>query len=246
MDIHIETGQPVGSRSITVLFQDLYRNSYSSATVRNEMGSLEEQGYLTHPHTSAGRVPTDQGYRYYVEFGLRRETLPGNFLRDLSDDLKKVTREQESFAETASQALSNYAQEAGVMLIPVLRQTRGGDASHARMIVSGASRLLEKPEFHNLEKIRDLFRAFEDKEEMIECLTHETSTTRKVHVTIGRENRPEAFRDCAVISADFSLEDGRTGVVAVIGPRRMRYARTITVVERMRDLIEDIWETTER
>jgi heat-inducible transcriptional repressor len=60
---HIETGQPVGSAHVS----EAAKLTVSSATVRNEMSALERDGYLTHPHTSAGRVPTDRGYRYYVD-----------------------------------------------------------------------------------------------------------------------------------------------------------------------------------
>ncbi|MBI4711029.1 MAG: hypothetical protein HY767_00985, partial [Candidatus Omnitrophica bacterium] len=63
IETHIETTQPVGSRSIA----EKYAISFSPATIRHEMGALEEMGYLTHPHTSSGRLPTDHGYRYYLD-----------------------------------------------------------------------------------------------------------------------------------------------------------------------------------
>ena len=59
---YLETGEPVGSRTISK-YTDL---NLSSATIRNEMADLEEMGFLTHPHTSAGRIPSDKGYRLYV------------------------------------------------------------------------------------------------------------------------------------------------------------------------------------
>ena len=60
---YLETGEPVGSRTISKL-SDL---NLSSATIRNEMADLEELGYIVQPHTSAGRIPTDKGYRFYVD-----------------------------------------------------------------------------------------------------------------------------------------------------------------------------------
>src|SRR6266496_4133315 len=59
----IQTAEPVGSKALA----ERYSLGISSATIRNELATLEEQGFLSHPHTSAGRVPTDQGYRYYVD-----------------------------------------------------------------------------------------------------------------------------------------------------------------------------------
>ena len=60
---YLETGEPVGSRTISK-FSDL---KLSSATIRNEMSDLEEMGYIIQPHTSAGRIPSDKGYRFYVD-----------------------------------------------------------------------------------------------------------------------------------------------------------------------------------
>src|SRR6266545_4329964 len=74
---HIRTAEPVGSGAVA----SRYRLGVSSATIRNEMSRLEELGYLRQPHTSAGRVPTDSGYRYYVD------TLPGR------SDLREAQRQ---------------------------------------------------------------------------------------------------------------------------------------------------------
>jgi len=71
VDAHIQYAQPVGSRLLTERFD----MGYSPATVRHEMGYLEEMGYLTHPHTSSGRVPTDLGFRYYVDHSLFEEAV---------------------------------------------------------------------------------------------------------------------------------------------------------------------------
>src|SRR5919106_3705662 len=78
---HVDTGQPVGSKTLVVRTG----MTVSSSTVRNELAALEELGLLTHPHTSAGRVPTDEGYRFYAE-GLigELEPRPGAFGLQLS------------------------------------------------------------------------------------------------------------------------------------------------------------------
>ena len=69
---YVDRGLPVGSKAFVAGFG----LEISPATIRNEMAALEEMGYLTHPHTSAGRVPTEQGYRYFVEYLLRETELP--------------------------------------------------------------------------------------------------------------------------------------------------------------------------
>src|SRR5262247_4151136 len=69
---YVQTGEPVGSERL----YKTYRLGVSAATIRNILSELEEEGYLTHPHTSAGRVPTDIGYRFYVNTLLERRKLP--------------------------------------------------------------------------------------------------------------------------------------------------------------------------
>ena len=67
---YLDTGEPVGSRTIS-RYTDL---NLSSATIRNEMSDLEEMGYITQPHTSAGRIPTDKAYRFYVDRLVQEKT----------------------------------------------------------------------------------------------------------------------------------------------------------------------------
>src|SRR3954469_16473920 len=72
---HLVTGEPVGSRTISDRFAN--RSGWSSATIRNVMAELEESGLVEQPHTSAGRTPTDKGYRYYVDNMLDHAELSG-------------------------------------------------------------------------------------------------------------------------------------------------------------------------
>jgi heat-inducible transcriptional repressor len=117
VDNYIRDGQPVGSRALS-------RDSglsLSSATIRNVMADLEELGYVASPHTSAGRVPTDRGYRFFVDTLLRRGAT-------IDDGAEEVRRHLEPAAydtpmalvENASQVLSNVTRLAGVVTIPLL------------------------------------------------------------------------------------------------------------------------------
>ena len=116
VDTHIETALPVGSQSITALFHELYQDSYSPATVRHEMGLLEERGYLTHPHTSAGRIPTDLGYRYYVDHGLRHDKMSSELL-DSANNLLEASEEDRSFPEKVTAAVSALSKEVCLILL---------------------------------------------------------------------------------------------------------------------------------
>jgi heat-inducible transcriptional repressor len=241
VEMHIETGEPVGSRSVTLVFRELYRDTYSPATVRHEMGCLEALGFLTHPHISAGRVPTDSGYRFYVEHGLRQEDLPCDFTRVCTENLTAISGDRDGFEEKTSRTLSDYSEEAGILLVPLPEGRKRPRAGDFRLRMSGVSRILEKPEFCDIRKVRDLFKVFEEKAELVEWLTQETARRKQATIRIGKENKPKAFQDCTVVSATYASGPERTGVVAVIGPRRMRYSRTIPVVERVRDLMEEFF-----
>ncbi len=136
---HILTGEPVGSRTIA----KRYGLGVSPATVRNVMADLEEMGFLTHPHTSAGRLPTDKGYRFYVDRIMEQGcTLPRLFKRDL-DQLKALLgRRDLSISEVlveASRVLSRISNQMGLVFIPVLRSTR---FQHIQFISLGAQRML--------------------------------------------------------------------------------------------------------
>lgn len=223
VETHIETAHPVGSRSITRLYTRLYNISYSPATVRHEMGLLEEMGYLTHPHTSAGRVPTDQGYRYYVDHGLCPEDLSDTVSDSLGEETAGILEKTHSFAERVLRTLSTLSEETSVVVM----------GNPPAFFLQGSSRILEKPEFQDVEKIRALFRAFEEKSELTDWLLHRTPAQKGVFITIGHENEPEALRDCAVVSTDYFMNGEKVGTIAVLGPKRMRYARAVPLVEQM-------------
>jgi heat-inducible transcriptional repressor len=92
-----------------------------AASIRNVMSDLEERGYITHPHTSAGRIPTDHGYRYYVDRLMRFTELPGEIKQTIRNELITVNQSDlHLLLETASRALSRTTRQIGVILAPKL------------------------------------------------------------------------------------------------------------------------------
>ena len=119
VEIHIRTGEPVGSRTVAKVMG----YSLSPATIRNIMADLEEMGYLLQPHTSAGRVPTDAGYRYYVNNLL--ETKPINsvvasFDVEMRREIEKA-KDVRDVLRIASRLLSKYADQVGLLFIPKMQ-----------------------------------------------------------------------------------------------------------------------------
>src|SRR4051812_651821 len=116
---YVETAEPAGSRTIAKRFG----LGVSPATIRNTMSDLEEKGYLFHPHTSAGRVPTDIAYRLYVDSLMRVQPL-NEIARDrLAERLTAGGSAIEAILRSAAQSLSVLTQELGVVLGPRLDQT---------------------------------------------------------------------------------------------------------------------------
>src|SRR3954463_3120513 len=120
IDEHLVTGEPIGSRVISDRFA--HRAGWSSATIRNVMAELEESGLVEQPHTSAGRTPTDKGYRYYVDNMLdhaelsgeekaRIDVLVGNRERDTPESAERLL-------ERASHALSEISENVGIVISP--------------------------------------------------------------------------------------------------------------------------------
>lgn len=111
---YIETAEPAGSRTIAKRFP----LGVSAATVRNTMGDLEERGYLFHPHTSAGRIPTDRAYRLYVDQLIWRRPVPGPERARLFNELRGDPGVIEGILEKAAQVLGVLTQELGVAVAP--------------------------------------------------------------------------------------------------------------------------------
>jgi transcriptional regulator of heat shock response len=241
IETHIETTQPVGSRSIA----EKYAISFSPATIRHEMGALEEMGYLTHPYTSSGRLPTDHGYRYYLDHTSFEDPSrePAN---RLEEELVPTAGDDrlEEFLDHVSLLLSSLSQEVGLTLMPFAEAPAAGKPDRLRLSLQGLSYMLEKPEFQDVRKIRNLLGVFEEKVALMRwVLTH--ADPKHVSVSVGREHSHEALEDCAIVTARYTAGKNRQGVIAILGPKRMAYRQIIPLVSRMAVTVGDILEHTE-
>ena len=242
IETHIETTQPVGSRFIA----EKYAPSFSSATIRNEMGALEEMGYLTHPHTSSGRLPTDHGYRYYLDHTSFKETSGGDSFTRLTEELVPAAGEErlEEFLDHVSRLLSSLSQEIGLTLMPAAGMPVFESSGRAKLSLQGLPHMLEKPEFQDVRKVRNLFGVLEEKVALIRwVLTH--ADTESVSVSVGREHAHDALEDCAIVMARYGVGAERQGVIAILGPKRMAYRGIIPLVSRMAAVVGAILENRE-
>jgi heat-inducible transcriptional repressor len=117
---YINTAEPVGSVTLT----QKYNLGVSSATIRNEMAELEAGGYLVQPHTSAGRIPSDAGYRTYVDRLMQPETLAKDDARRIRDEFREASRELGEVIESTTRLLSGLSGNLAIAIAPS-RDTHG-------------------------------------------------------------------------------------------------------------------------
>jgi len=117
---YVETAEPVGSRAV-VRKHDL---KISAATVRNEMADLEEMGYLEQPHTSAGRIPSEQGFRYYVDCMMENETLSDEQLEELRKAITSSVRDLDQVIAHVAQFLSQITRYTSFIIVPSINATQ--------------------------------------------------------------------------------------------------------------------------
>jgi heat-inducible transcriptional repressor len=111
---YIDTAQPVGSKHLV----ENYTSDFSSATVRNEMVTLTEMGYLRQPHTSAGRVPSEEGYRFFVRQLMGHTELPANTQRTIVHQFYQIGSDMDHWMRLAASVLAHQAQAASLVTAP--------------------------------------------------------------------------------------------------------------------------------
>lgn len=246
---YIETAEPVGSRTISKR-SDL---GLSPASIRNVMADLEEQGLLMQPHTSAGRVPTDKGYRYWVDSLMRPEGLSEQEKEWVLDEFAKA-RSIDAMAEKVSKVISRLTENAAIIYLTGLKRASFlsrildgledmravADAleDSTGFFIEGTFRVFDQPEFRDLAKMRSLLQAFDDKDEFLQVLVRDMGH-EGIHVHIGRENAFGELQDVSLVVKDCYFGGIPIGGVAVVGPTRMRYPKVVSVVDFVADTVTD-------
>ena len=222
IDSYIDSAAPVSSELLAQEF-DL-----SSATVRNILAELEEAGYLTHPYTSAGRIPTDKGYRYYVDFLMSEIQLVDNQKKRIIQEYKDKIESLEDVLEKTSEMISAITRYAGIVSLLEYED---------RFFYKGLSYILQQPEFQDNEKIRMLINILEEKKRLIKIINEDFQETTKVY--IGSEIGCPEIDSCSLVISSYRRGKRQNGRLAVLGPRRMNYDHIIPALEFISQVLSE-------
>jgi transcriptional regulator of heat shock response len=227
----IHTAEPVGSRTLS----RRYDMGISPATIRNEMADLEEMGYLTHPHTSAGRVPSDKAYRLYVNKLMDKYELAESQKKKIRSELQKNVEELEKTIRHASELLSELTNLTSFATVQE-------DMYRVRLFLEGMTRIFAQPEFNSVERARNFL-------EMVDNHDNLTATISRrddgITITIGGENSGDIMPDSSIISATYHVGGHYVGKLGVIGPTRMRYDEVTSVIDYMTKNLDRSFEMLE-
>jgi len=321
----VEGAEPVGSQ----LIAGRYDLGVSPATIRNEMAELEREGYLGHPHTSSGRVPTDKGYRIYVERLMREEQVPWEAQQTIRHQFHQVEGGQDAWAHLAASVLAQAAENAAVVTAPRtaachlkhlelvslhdrtvllvlvldqgllqqqvltfeetytqdelaatgqrLNQLIGGKALRDMQVqpdelspieqqvldhvdevmravdaggydeayLDGVRQLLSQPEFARGDQMLGLLELL-DERNLTRAIPLRALAREGVTVIIGADNprldiANEAMRACSVVIGAYGAPGVASGALAVLGPMRMRYSRTISTVRYLSAVMNELF-----
>lgn len=205
---YIKTAEPVGSK---VLVTE-YKLEVSDATVRNDMRKLEEEGYLTHPYTSAGRIPTEIGYRYYAEHLLRQIKPSKKIKLELQGALDEPEDEWQRL-KLISKFVAEYVNNAVIIAF-----------TGNNVYYTGTSFLFAQPEFRDISQTIDVSTMFDECEDRIEAVFDRVQSLEP-RILIGEDNPLGSV--CSLIGS--RIGDGV--LFTVLGPIRMDYGKSKGVLE---------------
>lgn len=239
VELYTETALPVGSQAL-LQYSGL---PVSSATLRSDMAALKEAGYLYQPHTSAGRIPTDAGYRIYVEEMMGDKDLSREDQRRLQKELLLMKAKQARMGRSTAKllsALSGNLAVSGILRRPARSASDSAqaeeDAGVDEMYDFGMKELLEKPEFQEIDDLCRLVETLDSLDEKLDELIIKLADG-ETHIFIGDENPIDGIDNCSMVVAPYHNKQGERGMLAIIGPKRMDYAKNKSLIEYMKKLL---------
>lgn len=220
----IDNPEPISSEFVAKEFDF----GLSSATIRNVMADLEDMGMVMHPHTSAGRVPTDKGYRFYVDYLLEHADIDDKEKELINKEFEFNNSDIPNLLEQASNILAKFLHYPSIISFIDLND---------KIYYNGASFIFEHPEFKDIKKLHSLFRALEEKNNLLKTINQNIEEPLKIY--IGQENLLDEMKNCTLVISTYKKKNKPAGRVAVLGPTRLRYSYAIPLVEYTSSILSD-------
>ncbi len=218
---YAEVASPVGSSLLAKVF------GVSSATIRAEMAQLEEAGYITHPHTSAGRVPTDKGYRFFV-----------NHVTETSQVRLPEGRAERALATRVHEGgLPERTIRNAVDTLVELTHNLGLATIGDQLYMSGLGNLFGQPEFMHPGQVQEVARLLDN----LEPWLREAAPNEPLSVYIGRENPIGRAAGCSLIISKFRSPFSDSSYIGILGPTRQSYRDVMTLVRHAGEALEGAW-----
>ncbi|MBF0619864.1 MAG: hypothetical protein HQL19_06815 [Candidatus Omnitrophica bacterium] len=222
---YIKSEAPVSSAFIA----DEYEKEISSATIRNILAELEDDGYLSHPHTSSGRVPTQRGYRYFVDFLMHEIQLIEEERQQVQREYERGVKELETLMERTSEIISELTHCASIVTM---------DNMPRRFLYRGTNYLAYSVGQDNIGRMAQILKALEEKERILDVIQRDLG--RRIKIYIGQETACECFEGCSLAVSRFETREGLPGRIAVLGSSRMDYQRVVSALEYVSELIHEM------
>lgn len=221
VELYTETATPVGSEALL----ERHHFPVSSATLRNDMLALEEKGYLYQPHTSAGRIPTDTGYRFYVEEMMGERNLSREEQQSLQKELLMLKARHARLGRSTVKLMAALSGNLAV----------SGMIDRDEFFDFGMKELLDKPEFREIDELCRVVETLDTLDEKLNGILLKLKDG-ETQIFIGDENPIKEISNCSMVVAPFKSEDGN-GILAIIGPKRMDYAKNKSLIEYVKKIL---------
>ncbi|MCH7492924.1 hypothetical protein IID19_05070 [Patescibacteria group bacterium] len=220
IDEHVAGGRTVASKSLV----DKIDFQLSPATIRNEMASLEREGLIYQPHTSAGRIPTEKGWQYYIE----------NFLNDeeLVDEQKEII--EQTFNNT-DKNLDSAVKEVAKCLAEISQDAVFVGFGENNVYYTGLSNLFKQPEFKNIDLVFHMSEIVDHLDDVIAELFNDV--TDAARVLVGTEN--PFGNECSTIFGAYQIKGKEPGLFGILGPMRMDYKNNLALVNYTKKLFSN-------
>jgi len=216
---YIDTAQPVSSH----LLEKECSFNVCPATIRLEMQKLTDAGFISQPHTSAGRVPTDKGYRFMVDNLLKEEQ--DSFNSEIKDWLNEDFKDTITVLKSLTKKLANLSSSLAL----------GYLADENIIWKEGWEKIILEPELKETNNVSGLVETIEKLESRINNL----EIGPGINVYIGKENPFSRSKEFSTIITRCSFPDHDQGLLAIIGPKRMDYDKNINFLHSLARLLED-------